>query len=509
VEPWIEIALYVAGWLLLTAVATLCARRLDRDRHPLRATARMVRGLLLPAILLDVLARGGLGWHTAAEPADEYCGNGLRAVETIAWLAGIVVALSFVTNTALMRREGSTFETRYPKLLIDIFRLILVLVGGCFVISAVWDKDLGGMLTAVGVSSIVLGLALQNTLDNVMAGIAVLFERPFQVGDWITVGAITGEVVEMNWRSVRVRTRSRDMVVIPNSVIGKETLVNISRPTQAHAESHVLGFSYDDPPNKVKRVLLSVVRSTRGVLVDPPPAIRTISYAAYSIEYQVRFFIDDYPRALEINDEFMTRVWYASKRNGLSIPFPTNTNYEFRQEMPKPVERHRAVDVLNSVPVFVPLSPEELEQMSRHCVRLEFGRGERIVHQGDPGDAMYIVLEGTAIVTVRTEHDAEREVARLSRGEFFGEMALLTGDPRTASVTAVDDLAVLVIHKDALQEMLARRTGLAHEMAEIVEARRQGLRAVKDLAEAAPERKAAVQKGAGELVLRIRRFFGL
>ena len=112
------------------------------------------------------------------------------------------------------------------------------------------------------------------------------------------------------------------------------------------------------------------------------------------------------------------------------------------------------------MPVFVPLSPEELELMSRDCDRLDFGRGERIVHQGDQGDAMYVVLEGTAIVTIKTENDAEREVARLSRGEFFGEMALLTGDPRTASVTAVDDLAVLVIHKDALQAMLEPLKGI-------------------------------------------------
>ncbi len=499
-EPWIEIVLYVVGWLLLTLAATAVARRLDRSQHPLRGAVRMVRGLVLPLVLADLLLRY-LGWPPA--------GFGLKIVETLLWLAVIVIALSLITNTALMRREGNTFAARYPKLLIDILRLILVLVGGCFVVSAVWDQDLGGMLTAIGVSSIVLGLALQNTLDNVMAGIAVLFERPFEVGDWITVGAITGEVVEMNWRSVRVRTRARDMVVIPNSVIGKETLVNISRPTRTHAESHVLGFSYDDPPNKVKRVLLSVVRSTRGVLVDPPPVIRTINYAAYSIEYQVRFFIDDYPRVLEINDEFMTRVWYAAKRNGLSIPFPTSTNFEIRQEPPRIGPKHRAVDVLNGVPVFVPLSPEELEQMSQDCDRQDFGRGERVVHQGDPGDAMYVVLEGTAVVTVKTESDAEREVARLSRGEFFGEMALLTGDPRTASVTAVDDLAVLVIHKKALQAMLARRPGLAHEMAEIVEARRQGLRAVKELQEAAPEKQAAVRKSAGELVMRIRGFFGM
>jgi CRP-like cAMP-binding protein len=388
-------------------------------------------------------------------------------------------------------------------------RLILVLVGACFVISGVWDKDLGGLLTAVGISSIVLGLALQNTLDNVMAGIAVLFERPFQVGDWVTVGSITGEVMEMNWRSVRVRTRGRDLVVVPNSVIGKETLINLSRPTRVHAETHVLGFSYDDPPNKAKRVLLQVVRSTRGVLAEPAPAIRTVNYAAYSIEYQVRFFIDDYARQQEINDEFMTRVWYAAKRNGLTIPFPTQTSYEYHQELQARGPGEPTADVLSGVPIFVPLSPVELASLARECARADFGRGERVVHQGEPGDAMYVVLAGTALVTLATEGGAEREVARLGRGEFFGEMALLTGEPRSASVTAVDDLAVLVIDKDALHSTLQARPGLVQEMAEIVEARRAGLRAIKDLPAARPEQRAAVQRSAGELVQRMLRFFGL
>jgi CRP-like cAMP-binding protein len=131
------------------------------------------------------------------------------------------------------------------------------------------------------------------------------------------------------------------------------------------------------------------------------------------------------------------------------------------------------------------------------------------VHQGDAGDAMYVVLEGTALVTIQSEDGDEREVARLSRGEFFGEMALLTGEPRSAGVTAVDDLAVLVIHKNSLQAMLNRRPGLVQEMAEIVEARRQGLRAIKELRSAPTEQKAQVQRSAGELVQRIRRFFGL
>jgi len=507
VKTWLELLLYGAGWLLATYLATLAARRLDARQHPLGGTVRALRSLVLPLFLAYLVSRRGLGW--SAEAARPFHADALRVLETLLWLAGIFVAVSLVTNAAILRRRHRHFEARYPKLLVDILRLVLVLVGACFVISGVWDKDLGGLLTAVGVSSIVLGLALQNTLDNVMAGIAVLFEQPFQVGDWITVGGITGEVIEMNWRSVRVRTRARDLVVVPNSVVGKETLSNLSRPTPVHGETHVLGFSYDDPPNKVKRVLLQVALSTRGVLADPPPVVRTQSYAAYSIEYVVRFFVDDVPRVLDINDEFMTRAWYAAKRNGLTIPFPTQTSYEYHHAVAPAPPKQRPVEMLSKIPVFVPLEPAELESLSQECERHDFGRGERVVHQGDPGDAMYVVLEGTALVTVRGEDGSEREVARLARGEFFGEMALLTGEPRNATVAAAEDLAVVVVHKRALQALLAQRPGLMQEMAEIVESRRQGLRAIQELKVAPPEEQARVQRSTGELVSRIRRFFGL
>jgi CRP-like cAMP-binding protein len=251
-----------------------------------------------------------------------------------------------------------------------------------------------------------------------------------------------------------------------------------------------------------------VALSTRGVLATPAVAVRTVKYSDWSIDYQVRFFIDDYERQLEINEEFMTKVWYAAKRNRLTIPFPIQTTYEHRIHMP-PAPPNRAADALTKVPVFVPLAPDELEALSRDAVRQDYGRGERVVHQGDTGDSLYLIQEGTAIVTIKDEHGGEREVARLSRGEFFGEMAVLTGEPRTASVSAVDDLGVLVIYKEALQNMLQKRPALAQEMAETMAARKHGLRAIQEMKTAPPEQRARIQSGAAELLKGIKRFFGL
>jgi small-conductance mechanosensitive channel/CRP-like cAMP-binding protein len=501
-DTWLELAAWLGGWALATYLLTLVMQRLAARQHPLAMTVAAARNLLLPLFVGVRLA------DRVAERPDE---DTLRRVlETLMWIAVIHVVLSFVRNTALVRNEAGQQRSTVPKLLIDILRLLLVLVGAAIVISSVWEADLGSLLTAIGVSSIVLGLALQNTLDNVMAGIAVLFEHPFDVGDWIKVGDLSGEVMEMNWRSVRVRTRDRDLVVVPNSVIGKETIINLSRPSRAHGERVTIGFSYDDPPNKVKRIMQSVALRTRGVTAQPTPVVHVVKYNDFTIDYEIWFFIEDFERQPEIMDEFMTLVWYAAKRNGLNIPYPIQTAFETSVEpVPKPDVQRAFRDSLAGVPVFVPLSPEELESLSHEAVREDYGRGERVVNQGDKGDSFFLIQEGTAIVSARDAEGADREVARLGRGEFFGEMSALTGEARSASVTAADDLGVLVLHKSAFRRMLAARASLAQEMAEIVEARRQGLRAVQDMRGAPSEQRESIRRGASELVGRIKRFLGI
>src|SRR5262245_23058772 len=162
-ELWQKLALIVGGWGLLTWLLSRVAAVLGGERHPLAATARALRNLLLPLALLLLLGIHVFEWSEAGSPR--------RILETLLWIAVIAVALSLVKNTALRYRDGGQYQTRFPKLLLDILRLLMVAVGACIVIANVWGADLGGLLTAVGVSTIVLGLALQNTLDNVMAGI--------------------------------------------------------------------------------------------------------------------------------------------------------------------------------------------------------------------------------------------------------------------------------------------------------------------------------------------------
>ena len=499
---WTWLAASIGAFFVLEMAFTTAIRRAAEQKSGVAKAFRATRNLLLPLLLAFTLMRFAFGLALDSNP--------LRIVETLTWVAGIHVALSLANATMFGQRINPGWRGRMPKLFFDITRALILMIGVSFVLAGVWGTDLSGLVATLGVTSLVLGFALQETLGNLIAGIAVLFERPFQIGDWIKVGDLIGKVHEINWRSVRVRTRPHDLVVVPHSIIAKEKITNFSQPTLAHAEYPKLGFSYEDPPNKVKRVLLAVALNTRGVLADPAPEVRVTNYGDFAIEYTLRFMIEDYERLPQIMNAFHSQVWYAARRNGLTIPFPTQTVYETR--MPLRNAPPRIADpatAIQNIPVFVPLGREELEEIARDAVVQDFGKGERVVHQGDPGDALYVITEGTTVVSVRDDQGTEKEVARLGRGEFFGEMALLTGEPRNASVTAVDDITVLVIHKDSLQNMLGRRPALAEEMAQIVEARRQGLRAIRDMQDLSQERKAQIREGTSFLVQRIKRFFGI
>ena len=498
---WTWLLASCAVFVLLVLAFTSAIRRASAQKSGVTNAFRATRNLLLPLLLAYVLM---------ARSFDLDGSTAIRIVETLAWIAGIHVALSLANATMFSQRVSPGWRGRMPKLFFDIARALILVIGVWFVLAGVWGSDLSGLVATLGVTSVVLGFALQETLGNLIAGIAVLFERPFQIGDWIKVGDLIGKVHEINWRSVRVRTRPHDLVVVPHSIIAKEKITNFSQPTLAHAEYPKLGFSYEDPPNKVKRVLLAVALNTRGVLADPTPEVRVTNYGDFAIEYTVRFMIEDYEKLPQILNAFYSQIWYAARRNGLSIPFPTQTVYETR--LPFRTAPPRIADptaTIQNIPVFVPLVREDLEEIARDAIVQDFGKAERIVHQGDPGDALYIITDGTAVVSVRDDQGTEKEVARLSRGEFFGEMALLTGEPRTASVTAFDDLTVLVIHKEALQTMLQRKPALAEEIAQIVEVRRQGLRAIRDMKDLSQERRAQIREGTSVLAQRIKAFFGI
>jgi len=253
----------------------------------------------------------------------------LKVTETI--LTIFIISFLFNAINYLFFSENNllTGKEKVPKLGRDVLHFILVTIISACVLSAVWGLNLGDLLTALGVSSLVLGLALQEPLGNLFNGIAILMAKPFSKGDWISIGKETGEVVEHNWRSVKINNGYDELIIIPNNMLGKEKIKNLSEPNKIHAELVTVNFSYNDHPDKVKQVLLETVGRSEGILKAPIPETMILNYEDSSIKYGMKFYFKDFKNRLLIMDTLLTNIYFATEKNNLSMPYPRQDLYIF------------------------------------------------------------------------------------------------------------------------------------------------------------------------------------
>jgi small-conductance mechanosensitive channel len=464
----------IVGLALSVIILGEVIYRLQHRRRPLAATLQVVRNLVLPMFAFMLFVQ-----YVLQRPASDEV---VKAVQTLFWICVLHASLSLLNAIIFEQAKADTWRARVPKLLIDLFRLFLVLLGTAIVLATVWNADLAGLVTALGVSSIVIGLALQDTLGSVMSGIALLFERPFSVGDWLKVGDIQGQVIDINWRAVRLITFEREMVIIPHKLIGNEIIRNFSQPQPIHAERIRVGFSYKSPPNLVKHVLHSTALETQGILKHPDPQVFTISYDDSAITYEVKFFIDDYSELEEIRDRFMSRVWYAAQRSGLAIPFPIRTVYNFHGPTSQAEGTSKKfTESLQSLPSFVPLDKSVDPDISNSGICLQhFGSGETVIKQGTENNALYILVSGSAAIAVQDITGVTHEILTVRTGEFFGEMTLFSGEPSPIAVTAAEDLEVMMISAEAVNQMIDRQPNFAREISQILETRRRVVNTIQN-----------------------------
>jgi small-conductance mechanosensitive channel len=433
-----------------------------------------LRNLVLPTLTLYIVISKiiGLGAGTIAS----------RLAETLMWITIIYTALTFLNLFLFEDAREGTWQANVPKIFLDTSRFFLVLLGTAIILSTVWGADLGGLLTALGVGSLVIGLALQDSLGNVFSGVALLFERPFKLGEWIRVGDTVGKVEEITWRSVHLVTKSGDLVVVPNSELAKGSIYNFNRPTPTYEISLELGFSCDDPPNKVKKIIIETALATEDVLAAPAPQVRTVNYGDFSITYEVLLYIPDFGQSLRVRERFLTRVWYATKRGGLTMPYPISHQGEYQPVTITPQQRMEiARKALTAVPAIGQLDDEILDLLSERGIWLEYARDEIVVAEGENLAGMYLVIEGSAELSLGGRTDHPLKLATVSEGEFFGEKAsLLTEQNSDTTVRAIEDLTLLLLDTATIQLMLEYSPRLAKELGEIMELRRRAIRSSRD-----------------------------
>jgi small-conductance mechanosensitive channel len=400
------------------------------------------------------------------------------------------VALAFNPWFKDVPREGAPAIVQ-DALVIGIF----ILMGGF-----VFQENAQVLLTSTVVVA-VLGFGLQEQVANVFAGLAIQMERPFRVGHWITVATYEGRVAEVTWRATKLRTKSGNLVTVPNSVIAKEAINNYSEPVAPTRISVDVGASYAVPPNDVREAIHAAMASARQVLAEPKPDVLLTDFAASSITYRARFWIDDFDRSETASDEVRTAIFYQFLRRNIEIPYPTQVEYS-RQEAPQdtPERREAFVKAIAGVPVLAALPADAHRALATTADERLYGNGEIVVREGQPGGSMFIIRRGRVAIGVGPEL---REVAVTEAGGYFGEMSLLTGEPRTATVIARGDCVVLEITSEAFGAYVKSRPEVIDQLAKAASERKRAL----DQTRAAAASTHAVEPMT--LAQRMRKFFGL
>jgi small-conductance mechanosensitive channel len=372
------------------------------------------------------------------------------------------ILLSTALVVALVNRYVWDFyfekkrRTPIPHFLREVVGGIIFLIVLLFVLSYGYhaETQLKGLLAGSGVVAIIVGFAGQNLFAGIIGGISIQINRPYKVGDWLQVHERFAEVMEINWRSTRLRTNDNIYLDIPNNEMVSHEIVNLHYPTEVHAMRIRVGVEYKNPPNLVKDALFRAASTAGGVLAQPKVKVFLVDFADFAVIYEIKYYMGNHSRINEINDAVRTNVWYELKRRGITIPFPIRTLQVQRKAAPRAQDdQAEALSILRGEALFGCLSDEQLDHLVKQARLNTFGRGEPVIEEGSPGDSMFVLLRGAANVSV-SKNGSTIQVASLGAGDCFGEMSLLTGEPRSATVRADDDCYVMEIGKPVMAEVL-------------------------------------------------------
>jgi small-conductance mechanosensitive channel/CRP-like cAMP-binding protein len=487
VTPWIAVPLVLA---LLAA-----GLRLARLRPVLRPLVGPFTASLVAFTLLAIWPGGGVRLSSP-------------------WALIVVVPLFVLAVRTIGLGLLALFERRQghaaPALLESVFAVLLYGLGGGLIAHHWFRVELTPFLATSAVVGAVVGLALQDTLGNLFAGIALHTEAPFRVGDWVRVADSEGRVEQVSWRAVRVRTWDGDTVVMPNNEVARRAILNYSVPREAHSRVLRIGVNYHTPPNKVLSVLEALLGQVSGVVAEPRPSLRIIGYGDSAIQYEVRYWIARYEDYRAAEGEIHRLIWYYFRRHGIEIPFPVRNVYlhnvaeqEARDNATSRLER-----AIRNIDLFRPLSDEELKAAAASFRHLHYSTGEKIIQEGEAGDSFFVIDRGEVEVS-KTLSGKRRTLARLMEGQFFGEMALLTGERRAATVVAATDVDVFTLDKGGFEKTLVANPAIAVEISTILSERRDALTHAGEDATTPLRTLTGAEEESQRILGRIRSWFGL
>ena len=447
--------------------------RLRQRDSPYQPTIATLRVWVVPLLTIWVLARALL------DTADDSLF--IRLLGTAVVLASAVAALSAfrVVVAELADRPRRTGRRPIPRLLLALPRLLLVLATAWLLIAGVWGIDLSALLTALGVTSLVVSLALQDTLSGIASGFTLLADQPFSTGDWIESDDVEGRVIDVNWRATRIQDRNGDLVVIPNGQLAKATIVNFDQPSRLHRVKVSVQIDRSAPPTTAIAMLVDAARSTPGIVEDPPPFAQVTQIADPVVDYEASMWIEDYSLAPQVEADFGALVWYLSYRHDVPLPNPAQDVYFFDGAKAAIESRVTAAEVrqrIADIPLVAALDNDALDKLAAVASINQYRSGETIIEEGTQRDLL-LMHSGRARLILRRADLEDLNVVDIEAGEAFGVLSESPVSDR-ALVVATTDCEVLRIPPEGAGRAIAIAPDLANVLDQLAATRRRRIERV-------------------------------
>jgi small-conductance mechanosensitive channel len=362
--------------------------------------------------------------------------------------------------------------------------------------------NVSGLIATSAVVAAVIGLALQELLVNVIGGLALHSDGSIHNGVWIKSEHGIGQVRDVKLRHTVIETAETDLILIPNHSLMKVPVTIISNRRRTLVKFR-LGLEHR--PTSIIKIIEKALRSSpiAGIAGDPQPECLVVEAQAHYMEYGIRVWVTTPGHADLPLSRVLSRAYFALERAGAPL-VPIPAVLKLRRPKPEDDEETTATAALRQIPMWPSLTSDELQILGARLKRISFAPGETIVSQGDSGSSMFVILGGSVSVTLAGKSGDVEQLATLEAGSFFGEMSLMTGSKRTASIIALEEVECGELEKQDVADILRRRPELVDEISDELQRRQTALASVREMLEHKVEKPSKT-----DLLTIIQYFFGI
>ena len=472
----------------------------------------LIQIILVTCAVLLIDFQGRLLSFTRSLGLDKLTGTIEVTISIFAWVAGGWL-VSGLIHTLVWPRVEKRLGYPPPKLLLNIITSVIILTIAMAIFGFVLNAPISGLVAGSSVVAAVIGLAVTRMIADVFSGVALSVERSYILGDWLEIemrsrpgGFLAGQVVEVNWRATRLKTKADEIIVIPNSELARTKFINFSAPQRYYRAEVQVPLSHKVPPDRAKRILMAAVVSTAGVMEEPKPQIVLKKFESRGVVWCLWFWVADYSQNSQITRAVQENVLNHLQVAGVELSYNRVDQRLLPLKGPEQSQDVSKMALLGRIDLFAIMGEQPLSRIAQAMQRHELQEQEFIVTQGEAGSSLFVVEEGLVSVMVNDGNGNHKWVAHIPPGGFFGETALLTGESRNASVLAVTQVVCYEIDKEILLPIFQETPELIEKVGELMVARKAQLRrAKKDSMEQAQEE----HQEKLSLLQKMQNFFGI